>query len=192
MKNRIADANRSQLYAIIGFFLGISAPVGWTLLRLLLFSEAGIPLTAQIFSDMTRNAQGMALYAYMGGGTACVLALFGYFIGKAMDELHRKGAELDQLVQEVDSQKQLFENRYKVLDNNIKNFHKIGSKIQKSVRKEDVLSLCVEGLHEVLGYERVNVLMADPERKHLFFAATAGNEAPVGPEVTLPLDHRSG
>jgi len=192
MKNFIADTNRSHLYAIVGLCLGISAPIGWTMLRLVLFADPGLPLSAQIFSDMTRNAQGIALYLYMGAGTACVLAFFGYFIGKAADELHRKGAALDLLVQEVDSQKQLFENRYKVLDNNIKNFHKIGNKIQKCVIKEDVIALCVQGLHEVLGYERVNVLMADPERKHLYFAATAGNERPVATEITLPLDERSG
>ncbi|HBA88598.1 MAG TPA: chemotaxis protein [Geobacter sp.] len=192
MKNPIADANRSVVYALIGFFLGISAPLGWILVRLLLFADPNTSLVAQAFSEMTQTAQGMALYAYMGGGTACVMAIFGFFIGRAIDELHAKGGRLDQLVQEVDAQKKLFENRYKVLDNNIKNFHKIGSRIQKAVRKDDVLALCVEGLHEVLGYERVNVLMADPERKLLYFAATAGNEAPVGPEVTLPLDNRSG
>jgi methyl-accepting chemotaxis protein len=192
MKNRIADASRKQLFALIGFFLGISAPVGWTLLRLLFFADRSAPLGAQIFSDVTLSGQNLALYIYMGGGTACVLAIFGYYIGKTVDELHIKGAELDLLVQEVDSQKQLFENRYKVLDNNIKNFHKIGSRIQKAVRKDDVLALCVEGLHEVLGYERVNVLMADPERKQLFFAAHAGNEAPVAPETAIPLDDRSG
>jgi methyl-accepting chemotaxis protein len=192
MKNPVAGANRSQLYALIGFFLGISAPIGWIILRLLLFSEPGVSLGTQISSDITRSAQSLALYVYMGGGTACVLAVVGFFIGKAVDELHSKGEKLDQLVQEVDSQKQLFENRYKVLDNNIKNFHKIGSMIQKSVRREDVLALCVEGLHEVLGYERVNVLMADQERKNLYFAAHAGNESEVGPEVTLPLDNRSG
>jgi methyl-accepting chemotaxis protein len=192
MVKRLTDVSRSKLYAAIGFVLGISAPVGWAILRLLLFSEAGTPLISQIFSDITRNAQGFALYVYMGGGTACVLACLGYFIGKAADELHTKRAELAKLVDEVDSQKRLFENRYKVLDNNIKNFHKIGSKIQKAVRKEDVLALCVEGLHEVLGYERVNVLMADPERKLLSFTAHAGNESPVGPEVGLPLDQRSG
>jgi methyl-accepting chemotaxis protein len=192
MKNPIAGANRSQLYALLGFILGISAPLGWIVLRLVLFADPTQPLTAQIFSDMTQSAQGAALYVYMGGGTACVLAVFGYFIGRAADELHRKGGELDLLVQEVNSQKRLFENRYKVLDNNIKNFHKIGSKIQKCVRKDDVLALCVEGLHEVLGYERVNVLMADPERRNLFFAATGGNDQPVGADVTLPLDGRSG
>ena len=192
MNNPIAGANRSRLYALIGFSLGISAPLGWMLLRLVLFADPNLSLASQVFSEVTGTVQGMALYVYMGGGTACVLAIFGFFIGKAVDELHAKGAKLDLLVKEVDSQKKLFENRYKVLDNNIKNFHKIGSMIQKAVHKDDVLALCVEGLHGVLGYERVNVLMADPERKHLFFAATAGNDSPVGPEVTVPLDHRSG
>jgi methyl-accepting chemotaxis protein len=192
MKNPFAGANRSTQYALIGFFLGISAPVGWNMLRLILFADPAVPLSSQVFSEMTQSTQGAALYLYMGGGTACVLAVFGYFIGRAIDELHRKGGKLDQLVQEVDSQKRLFENRYKVLDNNIKNFHKIGSRIQKSVRRDDVLALCVEGLHEVLGYERVNVLVADPEKKHLYFAATAGNDKPVGREVILPLDTRSG
>ncbi|HJV64595.1 MAG TPA: methyl-accepting chemotaxis protein [Geomonas sp.] len=192
MKRRIAEVNRSHLFSIIGFFLGISAPIGWTALRLLFFADPGVPISSQIFSDVTKTGQNLALYFYMGGGTACMLALFGYYIGKAMDELHVKGAELDQLVQEVDAQKKLFENRYKVLDNNIKNFHKIGSKIQKAVRTDDVLALCVEGLHDVLGYERVNILMANPEKTQLYFAAHAGNDSTVGPEVTLPLDRRAG
>jgi methyl-accepting chemotaxis protein len=191
MKNPFAGANRSKLYATLGFFLGISAPLGWTVLRLIVFADPGLPLASQIFTEVS-TPQGMTLFAYMGGGTALVMALFGYFIGGAIDELHRKRGELDLLVQEVNSQKQLFENRYKVLDNNIKNFHKIGSKIQKCVRKDDVLALCVEGLHDVLGYERVNILMADPERKQLFFAATAGNESAVAADVVLPLDNRSG
>jgi methyl-accepting chemotaxis protein len=192
MKNRIADVNRSQLFAIIGFFLGLGAPIGWIILRLILFPQSGVSFSSQVFTDITQNAQSMALYFYMGGGTAFVLATVGYFIGRMIDELHTKGGELDKLVQEVDAQKQLFENRYKVLDNNIKNFHKIGSKIQKAVRNDDVLALCVEGLHEILGYERVNVLMADPERQNLYFAAHAGNETAVERDVTIPLDGRSG
>ncbi|MBJ6799936.1 methyl-accepting chemotaxis protein [Geomonas propionica] len=192
MNNPIAGANRSQLYALAGFFLGAMAPLGWIVLRLLMFSDPNLPISAQIFSEMTHSAQGMALYVYMGVGTAVVLSVVGFFIGRAIDELHQKGEKLDQLVQEVDGQKKLFENRYKVLDNNIKNFHKIGSRIQKAVRSDDVLALCVEGLHEVLGYERVNVLLVDPERKNLYFAASAGNDSVVGPEVTVPLDPRAG
>jgi len=184
--------NRSELYAFSGFCLGILAPIGWTVLRLIFFSDPNLPLSAQVFSDMRQSAQGMALYAYMGASTAFVLAALGFFIGKAGDELEARGAKLDTLVQEVDSQKRLFENRYRVLDNNIKSFHKISSRIQKSLSREDVLTLCVEGLHDVLGYERVNVLVVDEAQQHLTFAHCVGNDASLVANVRLPLDYRSG
>jgi hypothetical protein len=66
MNNPIAGASRSQLYALAGFFLGITAPLGWMVLRLLLFSDPNLPLASQFFSEMTHSAQGMALYVYMG------------------------------------------------------------------------------------------------------------------------------
>jgi hypothetical protein len=54
------------------------------------------------------------------------------------------------------------------------------------------MSLCTEGLHEVLGFERVNVLMADPERKNLHFLLATGSEGFNVEGVTLPLDYRIG
>ena len=183
---------RSVLYAFLGFILGITAPVAWVAIRLIFFAEQGISIWDQIVSDITRSAYQTALYTYMGAGTALVMAGLGYFIGKASDELLERAAELDLLHQEVASQKEIFENRYKVLDTNIKNFHQIGSRIQKSLNVQEVLSLCAEGLHEILGYERVNILMADNARTHLSFVAATGSEGfdPAG--VTLPLDERSG
>ncbi|HEX8960774.1 MAG TPA: methyl-accepting chemotaxis protein [Geobacteraceae bacterium] len=183
---------RSVRYALLGFVLGITAPIAWIAIRLVFFSEPGQPLWEQITSDITRNTYNAALYAYMGAGTALVMAMLGHFIGKASDELLERAAELDVLHQEVASQKEVFENRYKVLDNNIKNFHQIGSRIQKSLNVQEVLSLCAEGLHDILGYERVNILMADSERANLYFVAATGSEGfnPAG--VTIPLDERGG
>lgn len=183
---------RSFRYALLGFVLGITAPVAWMVIRLAFFFEPGHPLWEQITSDITRSAYQIALYAYMGGGTALVMAFVGHFIGKAGDELHARAVELDSLHQEVASQKEVFENRYKVLDNNIKNFHQIGSRIQKSLNVEEVLSLCAEGLHDILGYERVNILMADSARAQLSFVAATGSEGFDPNGVFLPLDDRSG
>ena len=192
MKQPFVAANRSQLYTLLGFILGISAPVGWTLVHLVLFPDAKLSLWAQIISDVTKSPYNMALYTYIGVGTALVLASFGFFIGKAGDQLHERAAELDILHQQVASQKEIFENRYKVLDNNIKNFHQIGSKIQKSIDVQDVLNLCAEGLHDVLGYERVNILIADEGKKALHFVAATGSDSFSKTGVTLPLDSRSG
>lgn len=187
-----ATNRRSFRYAIIGFFLGIMSPISWITVHLILFPDPVLSLLDQIAADITRSTYQLALYTYMGAGTALVMAALGYYIGKAGDELHFRATELDALHHEVASQKEVFENRYVVLDNNIKNFHQIGSRIQKSLNVQEVLSLCAEGLHEILGYERVNILMADSARTHLYFVAATGTEGFRPEGVTMPLDERSG
>ena len=192
MQQHSAGKNRSILYALLGFVLGISAPIVWTIVRLILFPDPGQSLWQQIFSDITKSSYNIALYTYMGVGTALVMAILGFFIGRASDQLHERAMELDTLHREVASQKEVFENRYKVLDNNIKNFHQISSRIQKSINVDEVLSLCAEGLHDILGYERVNILMADADRTALHFVAATATEGYETSGITVPLDERSG
>ena len=184
--------SRTLLYTVGGFFLGCGAPLAWSVIRLVLFRESQISPWTQILSDLTRDSQNMALYAYMGFGTAMVLSVLGFFVGRASDQLRDRAAELDELNHQIASQKEVFENRYKVLDNNIKNFHQISSRIQRSINDREVLQLCAEGLHDILGYERVNILMASEDRKTLHFVTATGTEDFDPKGVTLPLDSRSG
>jgi len=182
---------KSALYSFSGFMLGIGAPIGWTFIRLLFFYDSKQTFLGQIFSDVVLSTQQFFLYTYMGIGTAFVLSTLGYLIGKNEDELHERALELDILHREVASQKEIFENRYKVLDSNIKNFHHISSKMQMSLNLEEILKLCSEGLHEVLGYERVNILMS-VEGKQLRFVVAAGTDAFDIDGATLPLDPSIG
>ncbi|MBV5338982.1 MAG: GAF domain-containing protein [Deltaproteobacteria bacterium] len=182
---------RSTLFSVGGFLLGISAPVGWIVIRLIFYYDSGLGLFEQIFHDIVKDSEHLAVYSYIGGGTAIVLAVLGYMIGKNGDELHERAAELDVLHKEVGEQKEIFENRYKVLDRNIKNFHQISSKIQKSLNLEEVLLLCAEGLHDVLGYERVNILMAEDGKRLRFFAAV-GTEGFDPSDVIMPIDSSIG
>ncbi len=192
MRQLSAKKNRTLLYAAIGFVLGIGAPIAWTVIRLMLFFDSAVPFWEQIFSDITKSSYQMALYSYMGIGTAMVMGFLGRYIGKGSDELHERAVELDHLHREVASQKEIFENRYKILDNNIKNFHQISSRIQKSLNIKEVLSLCAEGLHDILGYERVNILMVDDEQSQFRFVTATGSEGYDTNGITLPLDERSG
>jgi len=182
---------KSTVYSFSGFMLGIGAPIGWTVIRLLFFYDGKQTFLEQIFSDVLLSTQQFFLYTYMGIGTAFVLSTLGYLIGKNGDELHERAVELDILHREVATQKEIFENRYKVLDSNIKNFHHISSKMQMSLNLEEILNLCAEGLHEVLGYERVNILMAE-EGKRLRFVVAAGTDDFDIARVTLPLDPSIG
>lgn len=184
-------AKKSTIYSCSGFLLGIGAPIGWTLIRLLFFYDVRQTFVGQIFSDAFLNTQQFFLYTYMGVGTAFVLSTLGYLIGKNGDELQERAVELDILHREVATQKEIFENRYKVLDSNIKNFHHISSKMQMSLNLEEILKLCAEGLHEVLGYERVNILMSEDGKRLRFIVATGTDNFDIA-SASLPLDPSIG
>ena len=192
MKDRMERINRSILYASFGFIMGIAAPLIWILIRLVLFINPDQPFLAQILSDITKDAANMALYSYMGFGTAVSMSSLGFIIGRSTDELYKRSGELDSLHRDVASQKEIFEERFKLLDNNIKNFHQISSRLQISLDVNEVLSLCSEGLHDILEYEQVNILLADETRSHLYFFSSIGVDGFDAKSVTLPLDNRIG
>jgi len=196
MNDRMERINRSILYASFGFIMGIAAPLVWVLIRLVLFHNPDQPMLQQIFADITRDAANMALYAYMGFGTALTMSTLGFMIGRSTDELYKRSGELDSLHRQVAAQKETFENRYEVLDTNIKHIHQISSMIQKSLDVQEVLSLCSKALHDILGYERVNILMADDTRSYLYFYSSTGFSSDDDKSdltgVKLPLDKRGG
>jgi methyl-accepting chemotaxis protein len=192
MEQKSERFSRSLLYAATGFIMGIAAPLIWIVIRLLFFVDHDQPLLAQIYTDITRDAQNLALYTYMGFGTAVTMSSLGFLIGRSTDELYSRTAELDLLNSDVAAQKTNFEDRFKILDNNIKSFHQISSRLQKSLDINEVLSLCSEGLHEILEYEQVNILLADETRSNLYFFSSIGVDGFDPKGVTLPLDGRSG
>ncbi len=182
---------RKIKYAILGIILGIGAPVTWMSIKIIFFTGAEQTFLNHLTLELTSSAVNISLYLFMGFGTSLVMGGLGYFIGKSADELSERAVELNLLHQEVNAQKELFENRYKILDNNIKNFHQISSRIQKSMDVPEVLTLCAEGLHEILGYERVNILTVDEARENLRFIISTGAEEDVKGH-RIPLDGRSG
>jgi len=187
----IPKLKRKLKYAILGIILGIGAPVTWMMIKIIFFPEDGQTFISQMVLELTSSAESISLYLFMGLGTSIVMGGLGFFIGKSGDELNARALELDLLHQEADSQKDLFENRYKVLDNNIKNFHQISSRIQRSMDFPEVLALCAEGLHDILGYERVNIFTLDETRENLRFFISTGAEEDVRGE-RIPLDECSG
>lgn len=186
-----SQVNRIGLFTLCGVFLGVFAPIGWTMLRLTLFWVPGEPLWSQIVGDIVASSKSIALYLYMGGGTAVVLGAFGYFIGRASQQMHDRAASLDRLNADIARQKGEFERRFRDLNKSIKDFHSINTHIQKSVDRDEVLRLAADGLHNVLGYDRVNILMVNRPRKVMEFVASLGGK-PLEAEVTLPLDDRAG
>jgi len=188
-----SSRERELKYALFGMLLGVMAPIGWIMLRLLLFWHSGQGLVAQIVDDILRTPEQVALYAYMCGGTAAVLGAFGFFIGRATQQIHDRAHKLDLLNREVAEQKALSERRFADLDHSIKNFHIINTDLQKTVNRKEVLRLAADGLHEVIGFDRVNILMVDDDRTQMSFAVSRGaRQSDRDVKATLPLDARAG
>jgi methyl-accepting chemotaxis protein len=183
---------RGFLYAAVGFMTILVAPTIGALLHVLAFYQPNVSIWTQLLVEVTKSPENILLYTYIGLGTALFASISGYILGKTGDQLRERASELESLNGEVITQKELYEERYRALDGNIKKFQKISTKIQKSLDVAQVMSLCAEGLHEVLGFERVNVLMADPECKNLHFLLATGSEGFSVEGVTLPLDQRIG
>lgn len=182
---------RARKYALVGFFLGVAAPVGWLLLRLVFFWQPGHSAFFQLEQEIFRSGQQVALYTYMGLGTAAVLSCFGFLIGRALQQLHDRAGRLNTLHHTVEEQKQSFERRFQTLNNGIKNFHAINTYIQKTDNPVEVLKLAADGLHNILGYDRVNILMVDDHRKRLNLVASHGTDGEFS-AAEFPLDERLG
>ena len=184
--------DRNWSYAFFGVCLGILAPVGWILLRLALFWTPGQGFGEQVLADILRSQESLALYTYMAGGTAIVLGLFGYFIGSATQQIHERAQSLDELHRTVASQKEEFERRFRDLNNGIKNFHAINNHIQKTIDPREVMRLAADGLHDILGYDRVNILMVNRDKQCLEFMASRGTGHENVSGLKFPLDGRAG
>jgi len=181
--------NRSWGYAAVGFCLGLLAPVGWWIIRQLFLDgiEAGVVGSEQI------STASLVLNAYMGGGTAVVLGGFGFFIGKASQQIHNRARELDQLNHTIEIQKEDFERRFNNLNNGIKNFHAINMHIQKTSETQEVLKLSADGLHDILGYDRVNIFLTDLDKAKLKLVTSRGHEeSDETAHLELPIDERAG
>lgn len=177
--------NRAWGYAAIGFCLGLLAPVGWILIRLLLFD-------GQLGGGLADERIDQALYLYMGGGTSLVLASFGFLIGKASQQIHDRAVRLDELNREIAVQKEEFERRFHNLNNGLKNFHSINTHIQKTSDPQELMKLSADGLHAVLGYDRVNIFQIEADRSVLKLVASRGSGSEGLPDCELPNDERAG
>jgi len=184
--------DRSLKYALIGICLGLIAPTGWILLRYLLFHESGMSFSDQTIHHFLGSSEQFVLIIFMGVGTGLVLGTFGFFIGRAAEQITLRAKRLNELNQISANQKEEFERKYSDLNNRISNFHLISSKIQKTMDLQELMTLTGNGLHEVMDFDRVNILIADHEHQLLRMAVSLGTGETTNLSSSLPMDERAG
>ncbi|WP_020676334.1 methyl-accepting chemotaxis protein [Geopsychrobacter electrodiphilus] len=184
--------DRCYLYAFAGFMLGVAAPLGWMLLRAVFFGRAEGSFFGGMLLDIVATRENLFHYIYMGAGTSIVLSFFGYFIGRSAQQIHQRADRLDEMHRTVAGQKEDFARRYRELNDRIRNFHGISARFQSSMDEDELYGLSCNALHDVLEFERVNLLMVDAPEKLLRFVDSRGGRDVFVQGVTLPLDERAG
>ncbi|NOY12182.1 MAG: GAF domain-containing protein [Deltaproteobacteria bacterium] len=192
MHEKSGSLDRSILYALVGFLLGVSAPIGWILVRLVLFYNAQLPVWDQTIGNILVNNEHLALFTYMGGGTAVVLGTFGYFIGRSAEQIYLRARRLNEMNSTVARQKEEFERKYRELNSRITNFHTISARIQKTMDMEELVALTGHGLFDVIDFDRVNILQVDHEQGELRMLVSMGEKCTSSVSASLPLDSRAG
>jgi len=188
----IRGIDRSYLFAFAGLMLGVAAPVGWMLLRAIFFPQPEQSFFSGILIDIFVSRENFFHYLYMGAGTSVVLCVFGYFIGRASQQIHQRAARLDEMHRTVACQREDFARRYRDLNTRIRNFHGITARLQSSMDAEELYRLTGNALHEVLEFDRVNLLQVSTDEKLLRLTNSFGiSDSHVG-GLSLPLDERAG
>ncbi len=184
--------DRSYLYALVGLMLGVAAPVGWMLLRGFFFAAPEQSFFGAILADIFASQENFYHYLYMSVGTSVVLGIFGYFIGRAAQQIHQRATRLDEMHRTVAGQKEEFAQRYRDLNTRIRNFHGITARLQRSMDEEELCTLTANALHEVLQFDRVNLLKVCKDEQLLRMTTSLGSTDPQVGGVSLPLDERAG
>lgn len=186
------ELERRWQYTWCGVFLGVLAPLGWILFRLMLFWDPKLSLFRQISGDILRNSESMVLYGYMTLGTGAVFAFFGYFLGRNSEQIHERAERLDELNRTVKKQKDEYEQRFKDLNNAVKNSQIINARLQKTLQVRDIYKLSAAGLQEIIGFDRVNVLTVDGKKKTLELILSRTAEGESEPGLVMPLGEAAG
>jgi len=184
--------DRSIYYALLGFVFGFAAPIGWMLFRYLLFHKSGLTVYEQTIGFFLTEPQQLALFVYMGGGTGIVLAVFGFFIGRTVEQIQLRAHRLNEMNLTVAGQKEEFERRYHELNNRINSFHLISTGILKTMDLQELMTLTANGLHEVMDFDRVNILNVDHDQQQLRMTVSLGTGERTVVSSSLPLDERAG
>lgn len=184
--------DRCYLYALIGVLLGLAAPLGWLLLRAIFLSSLDQSFWGSLLNDAFASRENFFRYLYMGVGTSSVLAMFGFFVGRASQQIHQRALRLDEMHAVAARQKQEFSQRYHELNKRIHSFHSITARLERSIDEAELYKLTSHALHDVLEFERVNLLRVDEINQQLVMISCRGGANEEGADIRLPLDPRAG
>lgn len=178
-----------ERYLFAGIVAGLCAPLGWLTIAVLTFR----PATQGFFDylgNFFRSNYNLSLMFYFCT-SIFVLGTLGYIIGFNRDKLFQQNRELENSKQEI----QLREIDYKTTLENLRlktnRLLEISKKIQESPNINAALDQVAKCAYEILGFDRVNILLVNEEKGIIQCVVTYGTKDPIE-KIWVPYNNEGG
>ncbi|UCF88766.1 MAG: GAF domain-containing protein [bacterium] len=179
-------------YALSGFALGLLSPLGWLVLDLILTRPDGAPVSHYLKTFFTQNPRNLMTVLYMFLGTSSVMALFGYLVGRKDWKLMENQKKMSDTYGLFMAKEEMFEQRLFTLHSRMREIPNVSTSIQRSSSLEEVFTIVADGIHDILGFDRVNIFVANRENNMLECVEARGNLDEPVENIRVPMGDEGG
>ena len=120
--------------------------------------------------------------------SAVLIMLFNFLsIRIIIRHYYQEVEDLNSSLQRSNVQLEDFNVRLTASNKNLTTLHEIGLAMQQTLTLKDILDMIITGAHDVLGIDRLNLMLPDKERAFLECRAAIGNEDEPLENIRVPL-----
>jgi len=175
-------------FMLLGGFAGLCAPVGWIVIAVLTFSEQG--KMGKYLSDFFSSNYNLSLMFYFCSSIV-VLGTLGYIIGYNRDNISEKNEELEKSRADIQRREQEYKSTLENLREKTNRLLEASKHIQQAPSIQKALEEVGRCAHEILEFDRVNILMVDEEKDIIKCVVTYGTRDPIE-KIWVPFNSNEG
>jgi len=189
--SRATDRTFASL-SLWGVLSSLAAPPVWSLIRYLLFGDQAAAAWPQLARTLWGTPENLALSLFLVVCASLGFWILGTNLRSWREEAARRRQEVQGLEADLASRGRELDELASALNERMKQFHQTNAQLQKSLDQNEIMQLAADSLKEILGYDRVNLLMISPAGDRLEFVASRGTGDDNVAGVSLPMDERAG
>jgi len=171
---------------------GLLAPILWSCLHYLIYGDPAKSVWQQISFTLWGTQENMTLSVFMTASASISLLTASIRSDTWQNRANERLKSVNQLERKLEERSEELSLHERDLNLKMKQFHETNASLQKSLDRREVMRLAAESLKDILGYDRVNVLLCTEAGDSLEFIASRGTGDDDVSGMILPLDQRAG
>jgi len=171
---------------------GFLAPPLWAFLHYLVYGDHQQSAWQQIAHTLWGSPENLTLSVFLTAAASIGLLAAAIHSDTWQARAKNRQQEINELELQLKVRGEEISRQEQELNQKMKQFHATNATLQKSLDRREVMRLAADSLKDILGYDRVNVLLCTEDGNSLEFIASRGSGHDDVSGTTLPLDERAG